>query len=58
VVPAGYAANNRRPVGVMFVSRPWTDARLLALAYAFEQAHPVRRPPESVNPAVFRRLSH
>jgi len=57
VVPAGYTANNRRPVGVMFVTRPWTDARLLALAYAFEQAHPVRRPPESVNPAVFRRLA-
>jgi amidase len=56
VVPAGYTANNRRPAGVMLVSRPWTDARLLALAYAFERAHPVRRPPEQVNPAVFRRL--
>jgi hypothetical protein len=38
----------------MLVSRPWTDARLLALAYAFEQAHPVRRPPRVINPAVFR----
>ena len=56
VVPAGYTANNRRPVGLMLVSRPWTDARLLALAYAFERAHPVRRPPEQINPAVFRRL--
>jgi amidase len=56
VVPAGYTANNRRPAGLMLVSRPWTDARLLALAYAFERAHPVRRPPEQVNPAVFRRL--
>jgi amidase len=57
VVPAGYTANNRRPVGLMLVSRPWTDARLLALAYAFERAHPVRRPPEQVNPAIFRRLA-
>lgn len=54
VVPAGYTANNRRPVGIMLVSRPWTDARLLALAHAFEQAHPVRRPPAEINPAAFR----
>ncbi len=54
VIPAGYAADNRRPVGLMLVSRPWTDARLLALAYAAEQAHPVRRPPSEINPAAFR----
>lgn len=57
VIPAGYTANNRRPVGIMLVSRPWTDGRLLALAYAFEQAHPVRRPPAEINPAVFRRIT-
>ena len=56
VIPAGYTANSRRPVGIMLVSRPWTDARLLQLAYAFEQAHPVRRSPVDINPAAFRRL--
>lgn len=56
VIPAGYTANTRRPVGVMLVSRPWTDARLLQLAYALEQAHPVRRTPFDINPAAFRRL--
>ncbi|HEX6873989.1 MAG TPA: amidase family protein, partial [Micromonosporaceae bacterium] len=56
VIPAGYATNNRRPVGIMLVGRPWTDARLLALAYALEQACPMRRPPADVNPAAFRRL--
>jgi amidase len=56
VVPVGYTADSRRPVGVMLVSRPWTDDRLLALAYALEQAHPVRRTPAEVNPAAFRRL--
>jgi amidase len=56
VLPAGYTANNRRPVGILFVGRRWTDDRLLQLAYAFEQAHPVRRPPAAVNPAVFRGL--
>jgi amidase len=56
VVPAGYAANNRRPVGLLLVSRPWTDDRLLALASAFENHHRVRRGPAAVNPAPFRRL--
>jgi amidase len=56
VVPAGYAANNRRPVGVMLVGRPWTDARLLTLAYAAERVLPTRRPPRLVNPAMFRRV--
>ncbi len=56
VIPAGYTANNRRPVGIMLVSRAWTDDRLLALAYACEQAHPVRQAPTQINPAVFRRL--
>jgi amidase len=54
VIPAGYAAANRRPVGIMLVGRAWTDARLLELAHALEQAHPVRRPPEQINPAAFR----
>jgi amidase len=57
VVPAGYTANNRRPVGITLVSRPWTDARLLALAHAYEQTHPVRRPPADINPAAFRHPS-
>jgi amidase len=57
VLPAGYAADSRRPVGLMLVSRPWTDARLLAMAHAFEQHHPVRRPPTQINPAAFRHRS-
>jgi amidase len=56
VIPAGYRADNRRPVGIMLVSRPWTDARLLQLAYALQRAHPVRRTPFEINPAAFRRL--
>ncbi|HEX6683409.1 MAG TPA: amidase family protein [Candidatus Limnocylindrales bacterium] len=55
VVPAGYRSDNRRPVGVMLVSRPWTDARLLQLAHSLERAHPVRRTPFEINPAAFRR---
>ncbi|HKD99081.1 MAG TPA: amidase family protein [Micromonosporaceae bacterium] len=57
VLPAGYTADNRRPVGIMLVGRAWTDARLLSLAYAAERFLPARRTPAEVNPAVFRRLS-
>jgi len=56
VLPAGYGDANRRPVGVMLVSRPWSDARLLVLADALERALPVRRPPWEINPAAFRSL--
>jgi amidase len=56
VVPAGYTANSRRPVGLMLVSRPWSDARLLSLAYAYERGHPVRKTPFEINPAVFRHI--
>jgi len=56
VVPAGYGASHRRPIGVLFIGRPWSEARLLSLATAFEVAHPVRKPPWEVNPAAFRRL--
>jgi amidase len=57
VVPAGYTTTTRRPVGVMLVSPPWSDGRLLALASAVEQAIPPRRPPAEINPAAFRRLA-
>jgi amidase len=56
VIPAGYSSANRRPVGIMLVSPPWTDARLLNLAFALGRAHPVRRAPWDVNPAAFRSL--
>jgi len=57
VVPVGYALPGRRPVGLMLVSRPWTDARLLALAHGLEQQLAARRPPWEVNPSAFRLLA-
>jgi len=33
------------PVGISFTGPAWSEARLLALAYAFEQAKPARVPP-------------
>jgi amidase len=33
------------PVGLSFIGRAWSEARLLALAYGYEQATRMRRPP-------------
>jgi amidase len=43
-VPAGYAFD-ALPIGLTFMGPPRSEATLIKLAYAFEQAHPVRRSP-------------
>jgi amidase len=43
-VPAGYAAG--LPIGISFMGPAWSEGKLLSLAYAFEQATRVRRPPQ------------
>jgi amidase len=45
-VPAGYTADGL-PVGLELLARPWEDARLLGLAYAYEQATRHRRLPRA-----------
>jgi amidase len=42
-VPAGFI--HGLPVGISFVGGQWSDGTLIGLAYAFEQATKVRRPP-------------
>ncbi|XVQ90432.1 amidase [Microbispora siamensis] len=42
-VPAGFS--DGLPVGVTFTGTAWSEPTLLRLAYAFERAMPVRRPP-------------
>ena len=44
IVPAGYTSD-RLPVGISFLGRMFSEARLLALGYAFEQKTRVRRDP-------------
>jgi amidase len=46
-VPGGFIGG-RYPVGISFLGRMWTDSRMLALAYAYEQATRHRRPPPTV----------
>ena len=43
-MPAGFTFDGL-PTGVELMGRPFSDARLVAFAYAFEQAGPRRRPP-------------
>jgi amidase len=43
-VPAGFTANGL-PVGIELIGRPFSDVRLVALGYAFEQLGPRRRAP-------------
>ena len=45
-VPAGFTTS-AMPVGIEFLGRPFTEALLLRLAHAFEQATHFRRPPGS-----------
>ena len=48
-VPAGFTADGL-PVGLELLGRPWAEARLLALGYAYEQGTGHRRRPASTPP--------
>ena len=43
-VPAGYILG--LPVGLSFFAKAWQEPTLIRLAYAFEQATLIRRPPQ------------
>jgi Asp-tRNA(Asn)/Glu-tRNA(Gln) amidotransferase A subunit family amidase len=49
-VPMGFTSD-ALPVGLEFLGRPFSEARLLGLGFAFEQATRHRRPP-STTPAL------
>jgi amidase len=46
-VPMGYTRGGRLPAGMTVYGRPWSEATLLRIAYAYEQATRHRRPPAS-----------
>lgn len=43
-VPAGFVSG--LPVGLSFIGGAWSEQQIIGLAYAFEQASRIRRPPE------------
>ncbi|WP_459548098.1 amidase family protein [Nocardia sp. X0981] len=51
-VPIGYDPTSGQPYGMSLVGTAFSEAPLLAMAYAYEQAAQVRRPPSELNPAL------
>lgn len=49
-VPMGYTRGGSLPAGLTFFGRPWDEAALLRVAYAYEQATRHRRPPAAFGP--------
>jgi Asp-tRNA(Asn)/Glu-tRNA(Gln) amidotransferase A subunit family amidase len=49
-VPMGYTRGGTLPAGLQFFGRPWTEAALIRLAYAYEQGTHHRHPPASTPP--------
>jgi Asp-tRNA(Asn)/Glu-tRNA(Gln) amidotransferase A subunit family amidase len=52
--PAGFT-NDGLPVGIELMGRPFADVRLVAIAFAYEQAGARRRPPPTTPALVFGR---
>ena len=52
-VPAGFIRD--LPVGLSIMGPAWSEAKLLGLAYAFEQANPVRRAPHFIPSVIVDR---
>ena len=57
-VPAGFTADPPLPIGLSFVGRPFTEARLLSIGLAFEKARPVRRVPPTTPPLPGERIEY
>lgn len=49
-VPMGYTRDNKLPAGITILGRAWDEARLIKLAYSYEQATKHRRPPATTPP--------
>ncbi len=58
VVPAGFTSNPTLPVALSFIGPAFSEARLLALGFAFEQALPVRALPKTTPPLDGERFDY
>jgi Asp-tRNA(Asn)/Glu-tRNA(Gln) amidotransferase A subunit family amidase len=53
-VPMGFVRDGRLPVGLQIIGDAWSEPKLIAIAYAFEQATRHRRPPPTTPPLARR----
>jgi amidase len=58
IVPAGYSSDPPLPVALSFLGPAFSEAKLLALGYAFEQAMTVRRLPATTPPLPGERFDY
>jgi Asp-tRNA(Asn)/Glu-tRNA(Gln) amidotransferase A subunit family amidase len=49
-VPMGFSRGETLPAGMTIYGRPWSETKLMKIAYAYEQATHHRRPPSSTPP--------
>lgn len=49
-VPMGFTLGDTLPAGMSFYGRPWSETKLLSLAYSFQQLTHYRRAPASTPP--------
>jgi Asp-tRNA(Asn)/Glu-tRNA(Gln) amidotransferase A subunit family amidase len=49
IVPMGFTGEDL-PSGLQFIGEPWSDAKLIDIGYAYEQATKHRHAPSSVPP--------
>ena len=54
-VPMGFVRNRTLPVGLESLGAEWSEARLLELAYGYETATHLRRPP-TLTPSLPKRV--
>ena len=53
-MPAGYSAASRRAVNISFNGTAYSEAKLLAFGYAYEQATKLRKPASEIVPSLYR----
>jgi Asp-tRNA(Asn)/Glu-tRNA(Gln) amidotransferase A subunit family amidase len=54
VVPMGYTATQRRPIGVDINGGAYDEINLIGVGYVLEQSTKLRQPPADVDPSMYR----
>lgn len=58
LLPAGYTSKENGPIAIEFLGRPFSEATLFKLGYAYEQISKIRKSPAAVPPLSGERFSY